>query len=125
MQFGTERKPARLVLGGAPAVELGGHLVPPGGAAGAAGDRRHVVEAKRKEHGLLQPLVDMPGLGAGRVAEAFGDTERAGVEQAERLVDSRAHVALGFGGDRGTIAEGRLDDGGEGLVGGIVGHVGR
>jgi hypothetical protein len=60
VQLGTARKPAVGPLRLAPALELGRHLVPPGGVAGPAGDRLHGVEAEGEQHGLLEPLVHGP-----------------------------------------------------------------
>src|SRR3546814_18350223 len=44
----------------APAGEFRRHLVPPGRTAGAALDDRHLVDAAREQHRLLQPLVALP-----------------------------------------------------------------
>jgi hypothetical protein len=79
----------------APAVEFRGHLVPPRGLAGAAGNRAHVVEAERQQHRLLQPLIDLP-LAAGL---ALGDAGLALVEQLQRGIDRVADFAPGRGRD--------------------------
>src|SRR3546814_16152619 len=74
-------------------------LVPPIGAAGAARDLGHVVQAEREQHGLLEPLVDAP---AAR-AIGLGNTRRAGIELRQRLIARLTHRPLGLAADR--IAE--------------------
>ena len=67
----------------APAGEFRGHLVPPGCAAGAARDDCAVVEAERQQHRLFQPLMDLPGSGAGRAWHFLGDARLPAVEQGQ------------------------------------------
>src|SRR3546814_15028329 len=77
------RAEARLTeLTRTPGREFGGHLVPPIGAAGAARDLGHVVQAEREQHGLLEPLVDAP---AAR-ALGLGNPRRAGIQLPPRLI---------------------------------------
>ena len=89
----------------APAVELGGHLVPPRRLAGRTGDDAHVVEAERQEHRLLEPLIDPPG----PVGLFLGDARFAGIEQIERGLDRVAHRALGCQADFVALFEGVVD----------------
>ena len=75
-----------------PAVELVGHLVPPGADASAQGSRPHHligVEAEAHQHRLLQPLVGDP-----TVADLFGHPGLPGIEQAQGFGDRRAHRPL-------------------------------
>src|SRR3546814_1464689 len=72
--------------------EFGGHLVPPIGAAGAARDLGHVVQAEREQHGLLEPLVDAPAA----CALWLGHTRRAGVELRKSLTDRLTPPTLGL-----------------------------
>src|SRR5271168_3916038 len=65
---------------GAPALELRGDLVPPGRAARTALDYAVVVEAERQQHGLLQPLIDLPRPGAHRIGDLLRDPRLAVVE---------------------------------------------
>ena len=88
-----------------PALEFGIDLVPPHRLAGSARDHAHVVEAERQQHGLLQPLVDLPAA----VGLALGDARLAGVEQVERGLDRLAHRALGLGADVVARLEGLVD----------------
>src|SRR5213075_2184717 len=44
----------------APAEKLGRHLVPPGRAAGTAGDGVHRIEAEGQQHRFFEPLIDAP-----------------------------------------------------------------
>ena len=67
---------------------LDGHLVPPDRPAGAAGDQRHVVEAERQQHRLLQPLVDGPAVRPGSATRTSPP-----VEQVERRLDRVADLA--------------------------------
>ncbi len=90
----------------APAGELRRHLVPPIGAARSARDRRHVVQAERQEHGLLQPFVDGPFA----VVLLLGDAHRAGIEQLERGLHRLAHFAARGNADRLPIVECSLDN---------------
>jgi hypothetical protein len=107
----------------APALEFRGHLVPPRGHAGTAGNRAHVVEAERQQHRLLQPLVDLP-LAAGL---ALGDADLAPVEQLERVIHRVPDFALGRGGDTVAGIERGVDGGFEGgkrhrdFLGGFLG----
>jgi hypothetical protein len=75
----------------APAVELRGHLVPPGAPPGPPEIERHVIEAERQQHGLLQPLIDGPLA----VVCTHGDAGLALVEQVQRLIDGIADFTLG------------------------------
>ena len=43
-----------------PALEFGIHLVPPRRISGATIDHTHVLQAKREQHGLLEPLIYAP-----------------------------------------------------------------
>src|SRR5207253_11504011 len=89
----------------APAVEFRGHLVPPRRVAGTARDDGYVIEAKRQQHRLLEPLVDAPG--AARLSlRAAGRTT---VEQIERGVYRVAHGTLGRGTDAVALAQGVVD----------------
>ena len=101
---GAEARGAEAVL--APAVELRRHLVPPVRAAGGARDRAHVVEAEREQHGLLEPLVDLPLA----VALLLGDARFALVEQFECGVDRLAHRAFGGRAHVVALLEGVVDD---------------
>jgi hypothetical protein len=100
-------------VGLAHAEELGGHLVVPEGAAGAAGDRRHRTEPEGEQHRLLQPLVDHPAL-----RPLLRDSRLARIEQGERAIDREADLAPGFRADRIAHLPGALDH-----VPQIVGHV--
>src|SRR3546814_14825386 len=80
-------------------------LVPPIGAAGAARDLGHVVQAEREQHGLLEPLVDAP---AAR-AIGLGNTRRAGIELRQRLIDRLTHRPLGLAADRNAVLPGGVD----------------
>ena len=91
------------VVGGH-AVEFGGHLVPPRRPAGGAGDGDHVVEAERQQHRLLQPLVDLPAIGA-----LLGDAHLALVQEVERLIDRVADDAGRAGGNTLALLPHRLD----------------
>ena len=87
-----------------PAGELGRHLVPPDRPAGPALDHRHVVEAEREQHRLLQPLVDGPAVGG-----LLGDAQLAAVEQVERGLDRVADLAPGVEADPLAVRERGLD----------------
>ena len=93
-----------------PALELGGHLVPPGGAAGTAGNGPHVIQAERQKHRLLEPLVDGPGLRPGLARDFLRDPGLTRVEQVQRLVDRIAHLTLRGGRDVRPVLEGGFDD---------------
>src|SRR3546814_14993584 len=54
----------------APALKFRGHLVPPMRAAGAAGNKRVVIEAEGQQYRLLQPLIDAPRSEERRVGQA-------------------------------------------------------
>ena len=74
-QPGTARKPA---LRNRAAFQPFGRidLVPPHRFAGTAGNHAHVIEAERQQHGLLEPLIDMPLT----VRLALGDARLAGIQ---------------------------------------------
>ena len=71
-----------------PALEFRGNLVPPGRPARAALDNAVVIQAERKQHGLFQPLVDLPRIRPGRV-RSFSAT-RALPESSARSACSTA-----------------------------------
>src|SRR5690606_36736327 len=71
----AEARVAEAVL--APAFELARHLVIGRRACGTALYHADIVEAEREEHGLLEPLVDLPAA----LAVGFGDLRLATVEQ--------------------------------------------
>ena len=96
-----------------PIVEFGGDLVPPYGVAGSARNDGHVVEAKRQQHGLLEPLIDPPGA----VGRFLGHPRGAAVEQIERLVHRLAHRALGGRADLLAALKRRVDGFGQRLIG--------
>ena len=104
-RHGAETGVAEFLLG--IILELRGHLVPPGRAAGAAADRAHVVETERQQHRLLQPLVDLPRA----VRLRLGDARLALVEQIERELDGVAHFTLGGGVDGIAGVEGGVQRG--------------
>ncbi|MGY4433028.1 hypothetical protein ACVWWO_005505 [Bradyrhizobium sp. F1.13.1] len=105
---GAEAGVAKAVL--APAVELRGHLVPPGRLAGAAGNGAHVVEAEREQHRLLQPLIDLPLA----VGAALGNAGLALVQNLQRVIHGLADLAPGRGRDAVARLEGAVDGGFEG-----------
>ena len=78
-------------------------------AAGAAGDHFHVIEPEAQQHGLLQPLIDLPGA----VFQLLGDANRALVEQVQSRLDGIAHRAFGVEADLGARLEGVFNGLGE------------
>src|SRR5690606_1494962 len=107
-----------------PAGPLGRHLVPPGPgrdvdhAEAAADVLAHdpvVVQAKRQQHGLLEPLLGLPHA----LAVALGDPETAGIQKIDGRVDRLADLAARPGAQGVTDFPGGLD---VGLDGGEVGH---
>ena len=104
MQPGTARKPGGGELRGTPGGELGRDLVPPAGAARAALDRAHRVEAERQQHRLLQPLVDLPA-----AVDLLGDPEPPDVEPVQGGLDRLPDLAAGAGVDPAALLEGVLD----------------
>ena len=99
---GAEAGAAEIV--GGHAGELGGHLVPPRGPARGAGNRHHVVQAERQQHGLLEPLIDGPA-----VRTLLGDAHLALVQQVERLLDRVADDAGRAGRNALALFPHRLD----------------
>src|SRR5450759_3607335 len=97
---------------GVPALELGIDLVPPHRLAGAARDHAHIVEPERQQHGLLQPLIDLPAA----VGLALGHARLAAVEQSKRGIDGLAHRALGLRADFVAALEGVVDNLGKLIV---------
>ncbi len=81
-------------------------LAPPGPPV----DHRHVVQAERQQHGLFQPLIDLPGLGPFRALDLLGDAQLAGVQEAQRALDRVANVALRRGIDVRPVVEGGGDE---------------
>src|SRR3546814_20121832 len=67
------------------------HLVPPGRAAGAAFDQFHVVQAEGQQHGLFEPLIDLPR----PVGVALGDPVAAIVKPRQRTLDRTAERGVG------------------------------
>src|ERR1019366_483375 len=104
----TEAGIAKPVL--APAVEFRGDLVPPRRFSGAAGNRAHVVKAKRQQYRLLQPLIDLP-FAAGL---ALGNARLALVEQLQRVIHPLPDFAFSRGGDAVAGIERGIDGGFEG-----------
>ena len=97
----------------APALELGIDFVPPHGFAGRAGDHAHVVEPERQQHGLFQPLIDLPGA----AWLPLGHARLAAIEQFKRRIDRLAHSASGLRPDLVAALEGLVDDLGKLVVG--------
>src|SRR3546814_16985399 len=64
-----------------------GDLVPPGRAAGAAFDQFHVVQAEGQQHGLFEPLIDLPR----PVGVALGDAVAAIVKPRPRTLNRLPH----------------------------------
>ena len=60
-------------------------------------------------------MIDVPGLRPLPLA-AFGDAQRALVQQRQRRVDRIAHLAARRGSNGGAVAKRRLDGGGEEFV---------
>src|SRR5258707_6463306 len=98
----------------APALELGGDFVPPGGFARTARHDAIVVEPERQQHRLLEPLVYLP-FAAG---VTLGNACNATVEQVERRFNRFAHGA--FGGRPDAVA--RLESVVDGFGKRVVGH---
>src|SRR5690606_3308043 len=71
--------------------------VPPACPAGRAGDGLHIVQAKGKENGLFEPLMDDPVLATG-----LGDPGLARIQQIEGSIDRFAVCALRRRGEIGT-----------------------
>src|SRR5690606_20979163 len=67
-----------------------------------------VVEAEREEHGLFEPLIDLPS-----VTHRLGDARLAAVEQVQRFVDGLAGFALRCGGKIGAAFPSCIDNGRE------------
>ena len=97
-----------------PALELGGHLVPPGRPARAAGDERHVIEAEGEKHRLFQPLIDHP-----LPVNFLGNAHLAGIEQVKGLLHGLANLAGGVRRDLIAVFESRLN----GVLQVFVAHV--
>ncbi len=66
------------------------------------------AEAKGQQHGLLEPLIDLPPADSVRL----GDARRSGIEHRERLCDGPSHFAV-RGIDFGAAFPSVVDDGGE------------
>src|SRR5206468_3032481 len=88
-----------------PAEELGRDLVPPMGAAGAAGDRLHGIEPKREQDSFLEPLIDGPATLA-----LLGNARLARIEQGDCPVNCVTNLAASVAADRVAIFPGGLDD---------------
>ena len=91
-------------LGFTPAGELGGHLVPPAGAARPALDRAQLIQAKGQQHGLLQPLLHAP-----LAVHLVRDAQASRIQSVERRIDRRAHRPSGIRADLGAPLEGVVD----------------
>src|SRR5258706_12023103 len=89
----------------APAGEFGVDLVPPGCIARRTFDELRRVQAKGKEHGLLQPLMHVPLAG-----DFFGDAQLAAIQTGERAVDRLADRAFGVGAERVLLVPCLFDD---------------
>ena len=87
-----------------PALELGRHLVEPVGAAGAAGEGRHVVEPERQQNRLFKPLVDPPA-----AAGLLGHPGLAGIQQFKRGIDGVANLTGGVDTDGLAVLPGAVD----------------
>src|SRR6516162_241851 len=98
---------------GVPAFELGIDLVPPPGFPRPSRNDTHVIETERKQHCLLQPLIDVPLT----VRASLSDARLPAVEQIKSGIDRFADRTLGFRADLVTPFEGFVDDAGKFVVG--------
>ena len=96
----------------APAAELARHLIPPVRPTRAALDQGIVVETEGQQHGLFEPLVDLPA-SRGRL----GDARQTGIEQVQCLADGQTNVPAGVETDIGAIFPGGFDCGDQRCVG--------
>ena len=101
-----------------PALELGRDLVPPRDFAGPARDHFHVVETKRQQHRLLEPLMDLPAAPA-RLCNAQASV----VEPVERGLDGIAPSAPRRRRNLFARFPGGIDSGGEIGLGHLLGPI--